>query len=160
MNGSLRRTSSSTPKRRMASWGWHQFCQLLGLPKRRDLPGNMAAQSNTEVPWVPSPLCPGCPGARDFGRDLVDFWTRLLVGLISTVRCRHPGHKQHIDSRVFALCLGNWGGMLAVGGPNHDYHHEGRAELKPFASFFLLSNNSFNSDINITYAVSLIVQST
>ncbi|CAK9058993.1 Pentatricopeptide repeat-containing protein At2g41720 (Protein EMBRYO DEFECTIVE 2654) [Durusdinium trenchii] len=34
-------------------------------------------------------------------------------------------HKQHIDSRVFALCLGNWGGMLAVGGPNHDYHHEG-----------------------------------
>ena len=42
------------------------------------------------------------------------------------------GHKHEIDHRIFSLCMGEWGGLLTVGGPNTAYHKGGARVVGAF----------------------------
>ncbi|CAK9065233.1 unnamed protein product [Durusdinium trenchii] len=73
--------------------------------------------------WAPQEAARAPEILEDLFRDLVDFWTRLLVGLISTVRCYYVVHPSqfHVDSLVVAASSDEFGKAIIDSGTTLSY---------------------------------------
>lgn len=56
-------------------------------------------------------------------------------------------HKKHIDHRIFSLCVGEWGGLLTVGGSSNAYHTGGITWMKVTTlGYYVVHPISFHVD--------------
>ncbi|CAJ1450599.1 unnamed protein product [Effrenium voratum] len=55
--------------------------------------------------------------------------------------------KKHVDSRVFSICLADWGGLLTVGGANSAYHAGGVTWVDMMSSgYYMVKPETFFVD--------------